>query len=331
MITTNTQVKTIFNEFKLKVNKITKISTFSNFLLKVETNRENYYLKIYKNKKESKTGCKLAHLYPLLSQQKIPVPTVLKFDDSLKVIKHPYLIISEIKGERLCDSFNRWQKNELSAFYYELGKTLAKIHSITYDKFGETFDGKTIEGFSEIGYKGPFKNWKDMHKEIIDYRLSHFKNTYFEDLIDPVRLWFKNNSYLIDYNITPRLLHIDLNQKNIILKNNKIIGIIDFDGAFIGHNEEELMRTECANFSNNKDLKASFFQGYTKIIKLDNNYEKRRIFYYLSRLLVHIDCIIEYDNNYVKNIEKEQKIVKEEIIKILKGQCVHFDKNKPNM
>jgi len=330
MVMSNIKVKSIFGSLNLEVNNITKISTLSNFLLKVETNKGNYYLKVYDNKKEGKTGYKLAHLYSLLSKNNIPVPRVLKFDESLKLVKYPYLIITEIDGDMLCDSIVKMNKSEIRSFYYELGKIIAKIHSITFDKFGETFDGKTVEGFSEIGYKGPFKNWKEMHKEIIDHRLSYCKGTYFKDLIEPIRLWFESNAHLIDYDITPRLLHIDLNQKNIFLKNNMISGIVDFDGAFVGHNEEELMRIESANFSNNKDLKDSFFKGYTKLIKLDETYEQRRTFYYLSRLLVHIDCVIEYGSNYVKNIKKEQEIIKKEIIKILKGKPVNFDRNKKN-
>ncbi len=330
MNVSNTKVKIIFNALKIEVKSIIKIPTLSNFLIKVETNKKNYYLKIYNNKAESKTGYKLSYLYPLLLKKGIPVPKVLKYDDSLNLIKHPYLIISEIKGDMLLDKFDKLNEGELFSICYDLGKIIAKIHLITFDKFGETFDGKTVGGFSEIGKKGPFKNWKEMHTEIINHRLSYFKGTDYEDLIKPIKNWFKNNSPLIDYKITPRLLHIDLNQKNIFLNKNKISGIIDFDGAFIGHNEEELMRTESAIFSNNKDLKDPFFKGYTELIKLDEGYENRKTFYYLSRMIVHIDCVIEYGNNYVNDIKKEHKILRNEINKILKGNHVNFDKNQPN-
>tara|TARA_Y100000310_G_C20550432_1_gene747778 strand:- start:51 stop:1049 length:999 start_codon:yes stop_codon:yes gene_type:complete len=331
MVVNIEEVRIIFDSLNIKVNNIIKVKTLSNFLVKVETNKGNYFLKIYDNKRESKTGYKLAHLYPLLLKHNVPVPEVLKFDDSLNIVKHPYMIITEIEGEMLCDVINNMSDKEKTSFFYELGKIIAKIHSISFDKFGESFDGKTVESFSEANHKGPFKSWKEMHNEIINYRLSFFKGTYFEDLIKPIRTWFKKNSSLIDYDIIPRLLHIDLNQKNIFLKNSKISGIIDFDGAFIGHNEEELMRTEGANFSNNEELKRSFFKGYTKFIKLDNNYDQRRIFYYLSRLLVHTDCLIEYGNNYVKNIEKEQEIIRNEINKILNGEPINFDRNKQNI
>jgi fructosamine-3-kinase len=327
MVTNNDEIKNIFNSLNIKVNKIIKIKTLANLLFKVETNKENYFLKIYNNKIKTKIGYKLAHLYPFLLSNNIPVPTVIKYDDSLKLIKYPYLIITEIKGKMLCDVIDNMNNSDKNSFYYELGKILAKIHSITFDKFGETFDGKTIQKYSEANNKGPFDNWKDIHKEMIKYRLSIFKNSKFEDLIEPITSWFKKNSNLIDYAITPRLLHIDLNQKNIFVKNNQISGIIDFDDAFIGHNEEELMRTEGANFSDNKKLKKYFFKGYTEIIKLDNKYEQRRRYYYFARLLVHVNCMVQFGDDYI-DIEKQQKIVRKEILKLLNDKEIDFNKNK---
>ncbi|MEA3429955.1 MAG: phosphotransferase [Nanoarchaeota archaeon] len=333
MVSKNDEIKTIFNSLNFNINKITEIKTLANFLVKVGTNKGNYFLKMYNNKKEARAGHKLACLYPFLLKNNIPVPGVLKFDDSLKLVKHPYLIITEIEGEMLCEVINTMNTDDKKSFYYELGRLIAKIHSITFKKFGETFDGKTVESYSEANYKGPFSNWKDMHKEIINYRLNIFKGSNFEDLIKPISSWFEQNANLIDYKIVPRLLHIDLNQKNIFLKNNKISGIIDFDDAFVGHNEEELMRTEGANFSNNNNnnnnLRQSFFKGYTEIIKLDDNYEQRRKYYYFARLLVHTDCIIQYGDNYV-NVEKEQQIVKKEMLKLLNNKQTKFDKNKRN-
>ena len=322
MVANNDEIKAIFGSLDLKINKINKIKTLSNFLVKVETNKGNYFLKIYDNKTEARTGYKLSNLHPLLLKESVPVPKVLKFDDSLKIVKHPYLIVTEIEGEMLCDVIDKMNNEGKTLFFYEFGKLIGEIHSITFKKFGETFDGKTVESFSEANNKGPFSSWKDTHKEMIDHRLSILQDSYFEDLIEPIRLWFKKNRTLIDYNIVPRLLHIDLNQKNIFLKNNHISGIIDFDNAFIGHNEEELMRTELANFSNDSKSKESFFKGYTGVIELDDGYKHRRTFYYLTRLLVHIECLIEYGNNYVTNVKKEQEIIRKKVDKILDGKFI---------
>lgn len=106
------EVRLIFGSLNIHVQKITKVKTLSNFLVKVETNKGNYFLKIYDSKRESKTGYKLAHLYPLLLKNNVPVPKVLKFDDSLKLVKHPYLIITEIDGEMLCKVIKKMDNKE---------------------------------------------------------------------------------------------------------------------------------------------------------------------------------------------------------------------------
>jgi fructosamine-3-kinase len=329
MVANNDEIRTIFESLDFTINNISKVKTLANFLVKVETDKGNYFLKIYDNKIEAKTGYKLAHLYPLLLEHNVPVPKVIKYDSSLKLVKHPYIIITEIEGQMLCDVINNMVRDDKILFYYEFGKTIAKIHSITFDEFGESFDGVTVDKFTEANNKGPFDNWKDIHEEIIKFRLNIFRNSSFEDLIKPIVSWFEKNSNLIDYDITPRLLHIDLNQKNVFVKNNQISGIIDFDGAFVGHNEEELMRTEGANFSNDEELKKSFFRGYTEIIKLDSNYEQRRKYYYFARLLVHTDCIIQYGESYV-DVEKEGDIVRKEILKLVNDEDIDFNKNKRN-
>lgn len=326
----NSEIQLIFKKLDIKVNFITKVKTYANKLYKVETNKGNFYLKIYDDKKQSKVGFKLSKLYPLLLKHKIPVPNVLKFDSSLKIVKHPYLILTEIEGDSLENVYKKLSKKELLKFYYDLGSVLAKIHSITFEKFGETLDGKTLKGFSEIKDQGPFKTWYEMHNKIILQRLSYLKNSSFEDLIQPIKKWYKNNRKLINYNITPRLLHEDLNQKNIIIKNKKLSGIIDFDGAFIGHNEEEFMRTEGAHFFDKPELKEVFFKGYTKKIKLDKGYEQRRLFYYLSRMLVGMRCLIQFGKNYVSDVKKEEEIIRKEINEILNNKKINFDKNKRN-
>ncbi|MFT4244045.1 MAG: aminoglycoside phosphotransferase family protein [Candidatus Woesearchaeota archaeon] len=326
----NNEIEMIFESLQIKIYNIIKIKTLVNFLFKVETDKNNYYVKIYEDLTQSRIGSKLAYLYPFLNENKIPVPKVVKYDDTLGLIKYPYIIITEIQGEMLCDVIGDMDDKEKLNIYNEFGKITAHIHSITYNTFGEVFNDNLVDKYIEANNKGPFGNWKNMHIEIIKHRLSLFKNSSFEDLIEPIFLWFDKNSNLIDYEITPRLLHIDLNMKNILIKNNKISGVIDFDGAVIGHNEEELMRIEGAHFSNNNVLKESFFKGYTDIINLDENFEKRRIYYYFSRLLVHVGCIIEFGNNY-SDVENDSRIAREEILKIFNNKEINFDKNNSSL
>jgi hypothetical protein len=99
----------------------------------------------------------------------------------------------------LCDEIDfLTEKNKLT-FYYDFGKVISKVHSITFNEFGESFNCKDVTSFVEANNKGPFKSWKEMHNEIINYRLSYFKDTCFDNLIEPIKKYFEINSKLIDY------------------------------------------------------------------------------------------------------------------------------------
>lgn len=320
-------IKKIFYDLGMSVLSVKEVKTFSNYLVSVRADTGNYFMKIYTSPAEARTGHKLSYLYPLLAKHDVPMPKVITYDDSLTHIEYPYVIVTKAEGEMIGSVIKDMSEDEKRLFYYDFGRITAKIHSITFDTFGETCDGEKVKGYSEANNVGPFKTWKDMHKEIINYRLRFFKNSAFEDLVQPIASWFDENSSLIDYDITPRLLHIDLNQKNIFVKNNTVSGIIDLDGAFIGHNEEELMRIEGAHFADNEDIKKSFFKGYTEKIPLDSGYEQRRRYYYFSRLLVHVGCIIQFGDNYVSAREESAR-VREEISKLLRNEPVDFTRNK---
>jgi fructosamine-3-kinase len=321
-------VKKIFDDLNLDVINLGRIKTLSNYVYKVKTNKGNYYLKIYVS--DSKKAFKLANLYDLLSKNGVLVPSVLKYDESCSLIKHPFLVLSEVQGDLLVDVFESFSRTNLERFYYDFGRVVGKIHSIKFDKFGECFDGKTVEGYSFIDFKGPFDSWKDFFMEIIKKRLGVLKNSELDDLVEPMRSWFESKLFLLDFDVMPSLIHEDLNQKNVFVKNGVVSGVIDFDDSFIGHNEEELMRLEGANFSNDSLLKDSFFKGYTEIINLDEGYEKRRIIYYLSRLLVHIRCVLEFREDYVGDASKEIEIMRAEIKNIIDGKGTNFDKNDIN-
>ncbi|MFP4423729.1 MAG: phosphotransferase [Candidatus Woesearchaeota archaeon] len=283
-------IQEIFEGYK--VLETEHIKTYSNKVFRVKTDKGNFFLKIFDDENEA---YKLSKLYPMLLERGVPVPEVRHYHKN-------HLVMSEVPGKMLVEALAGEET------YHELGLIITRIHSITFDRFGEPDTG--------------FARWKDMYNEILDKRLKKV----FPDLIEPIRNWFDKKMHLIDYEITPRLIHEDLNKKNIFIKDKQIC-IIDFDGSFAGHNEEELMRLE--GVFNNKEMWA-IMDSYTSIIPLDEGYEKRRPFYYLSRLLVHIGCVIENGTDYVGDVKKEEEILREEIQKILKGKSIAFDKNGPN-
>ena len=159
----------------------------------------------------------------------------------------------------------------------------------------------------------------------------------FGSIVDDCETWFLDqHDTLFESTVVFRLLHLDLNQTNIFASPDeltgqpRISGIIDWDDVSFGHAEEELMRTECACFSfdgsdSDTRLRKSFFDGYTSVLPLDEGYEHRRAFYYLSRLLVHCGCMIELGDAYGGEEDRVQGVV--EIKKVLAGEELDFRGN----
>lgn len=264
-------------------------------------------------------------VYDLLKKKNILVPEILKIDISKRIIPYNYIISKKLEGKPLIEVHKNMDGGDKEKIVRQLGKYSGMMHSITFNKFGDVMeqnDETIVGGANELSdlssdiNSGPYKNWKEMHWEILKSRFHYFKNTEFEHLINPIQKYFKDNEHLIDYNITPRLLHLDLNMGNILVKDNTITGILDVEESLVGHNEYDLMRTEL-HFEN-ENLRKVFFEEYVKYVKLDDGYEKRRSFYSLSRTLVGVRCLILLGSSYSKErYENEKNYILNNIKKIL--------------
>jgi fructosamine-3-kinase len=195
--------------------------------------------------------------------------------------------------------------------YRELGTLVGQLHSkCSYEQCGY------LEGQR-------FHNWKDMFGNIIERQATQFKGTMFQELGTTIHKYLIKNMHLIDYDIVPRLLHMDLHCGNIlVLIKTKITGILDAEDALIGHNEYELMRIEKGHYeeqNNSDDYRKEFMSSYTNYVKLDDGYEERRRFYPLSRELVGMKCLLDYGDIYAQNgsVEEERKNTEDKIKHII--------------
>lgn len=302
------------NTYKIK-NIIAIKEGVANPVFIIETQKSDLVLRIFNPLTGDWKPIKEELVYALFKENKIPCPVVLKTDISKKLIPYNYVISKRLKGEALDKNYSNLQLNSKIKLVKELGKYLGKIHSLKFDKFGDLAHNgkKCIVGpaheLSDVSKKikaGPFLSWNELHKEIIKSRLYYLKGSEFEHLIEPVKKYFEKQEYLLNYKITPRLLHLYLNRNNIFVKDDKITWILDVEESLIGHNEYDLMRTEL-HFQGNKILRDAFFSKYTKYVTLDKDYEKRRPFYSLSRSLVGVRCLVLWKSKYSKREYENQK------------------------
>ncbi len=273
----------------------------------LETDQGDFILKVSQDPSNDWKPIKERIIYRLLQRQGIPAPNVLAADRSRLLVPFTYTLSERLPGVTLASAYPCLHDAEKRGIYRQLGELLGRMHALTFDQFGDVAEreGEAAAGpahelaeEAEDRQIGPFPTWREMHREIVRWRLAFLSRTEFHDLTKPIEAWFDHHENLLDYPITPRLLHMDLHRSNILVAGGKITGIIDGEEAVIGHNEYDLMRTELAHFGGGEDaLREPFFEGYNAHITLDAGYERRRPFYEMSRWLVGLRCLVVFGSD----------------------------------
>jgi aminoglycoside phosphotransferase (APT) family kinase protein len=238
---------------------------------------------------------------------KFPVPKIIKYDLSSEC----FYLASKLPGIPLSHSFTTLTNEQQLELYRQFGNLVGQLHAKqTYDQCGY------LEG-------NKFSTWTSMFKSIVEEQTKRFQGTFFEKLAQDIKQYLINHLKWIDQQIIPRLLHMDLHCGNILVENGKITGILDAEDAMIGHNEYELMRIEKGHFEENSPTdqiyREIFMFTYQQHVRLDDDYQKRRPFYSLSRELVGMECLLNYGERYTQNgsIEEEKNKMETNIRKLL--------------
>jgi len=298
--------------------------TGSVFIL--ETTQGDLFLKVSRDPASDWKINKERIVYGLLRGQGIPAPKVLKTDLSRTFAPFAYSLSERLPGLTLSQAYENMSAAERLDAYRQLGEFLGRMHSLTFDGFGDVTEreGMVIVGAAwELAEEsaanvGPFTTWGEMHRKVVRGRLSFLSRTEFHDLAEPVARWFGHHEGLLDYPIVPRLLHMDLHMSNILVSGGMVSGILDVEEAVIGHNEYDLMRTELAHFGDGyESLREAFFEAYTAHVRLDDGYEGRKPLYELSRWLVGLKCLIYYGSRVAPDLAEEARRMRARIRELM--------------
>ena len=101
-------------------------------------------------------------IYELLAKMGIPVPKVYTYDSSKEILEFPYIIMEKIKGSSLNDIWSSMKKTSKLQQMQKIGELMGKIHSITFDNFGDDFSNDKFNGI---------KTYKEfMKKHVVVFR-----------------------------------------------------------------------------------------------------------------------------------------------------------------
>lgn len=174
------------------------------------------------------------YIYSLLESKQIPVPRVIKMDDSKSVIPRSYILMERVEGVPLNhDSIPEEAREKLLV---QLGGYIKNMHSIQHAKFGWPTSDGDVRG-DECWSKFMHALVKEMtarlrnHQLVGEQELKQIERVYdsLRDAYDEVR--------------QPSLVHNDLWDPNVLASQVngewKITAIIDVDRAMFADPEYE--------------------------------------------------------------------------------------------
>ncbi|MFW6047030.1 MAG: aminoglycoside phosphotransferase family protein [Candidatus Woesearchaeota archaeon] len=181
----------------------------------IQTNKDKYVLK--NPHKEQDKILKEIVATQLCSEKNIPVPRVIYSTENL-------LIESCIEGVDLDDL--EASKEHFKNIYFQIGKLTKLMHSIQGQKFGSVNQNQLI-GDSE-SQEEAILSWIPSEIE----RLEKL-NYYSSEQINKIKEYFENNKSILNTHESV-LLHSDITDSNIVIKDNEVSGFIDFGDLSVG-------------------------------------------------------------------------------------------------
>lgn len=181
----------------------------------IETNKGKFVLK--NPHRENDKILKEVVATKLCSEKGIPVPKIIYSDEDL-------LIESCIEGIDLDDI--ETSKENFERIYLQIGKLMKTMHSIQGQNFGSVNQNQLIGNITS--QEEAILSWIPSEIE----RLEKL-NYYSSEELNKIKNFFENNKSILNTEESV-LLHSDITDSNIVIKNNAVSGFIDFGDLSVG-------------------------------------------------------------------------------------------------
>ena len=245
------------------------------------------------------------YLFNLIRRETtLKVPKVIAIDNSMTILPFKYGLYEYLYGDQLNEVWPKLSKRQRKLVAYDLGLSLGKIHSINY---------------RYVEKKGlNLADWRKIIFNMYDTSMQEIKvhNLMPNNTVKEIELYIKKNTYLLDKIFKLVLLHSDYNARNILVKNNRVSGVLDMEWSFWGHSEFDLSTINRKIIRLISNYKPYFYRGYETIVKRPKDYFKYEIYYGIIYFL-NMVCWA-YNNKMSCNvyIEEIQKLLKKKISEI---------------
>ena len=200
----------------------------------------------------------------------IPIPPILVYDFSRTIIDRDYLIMKRMPGEPLSEIQYKFSQQQLNKVLRDLGYYVAKLHTITANKFGYIGAHRPME---------PQTTWHDAFAIMWDKMLEDCNKCGIytsDDMALGKNLW-KDYRDIFQHECKASLCHMDLWVQNVLVDDaGNLTCLFDFDRACFGDVENEFAVAEYCGLTGE-----TFWEGYGSKLNISHEWAIRRWFYLL--------------------------------------------------
>lgn len=212
----------------------------------------------------------------------VPVPAVYYFDDSLLLIPCPYFFMEKIEGQPYSEVKENLSMEERQSIETELGRYNRLINEIQGDRFG--YFGQNSEG-TVAGWRETFTSMMYTILEDAERLGARLPASY-----DEIKNEITKYLPALDVVTKPHLIHWDLWNGNLFVKDGVIVAIIDWERALWG---DVLLEYYFRHLENS----AAFYKGYGNTFESRNEVLRKKLYDLYLDLILVIECYSrKYEN-----------------------------------
>lgn len=297
-------------EFRSKITSIEKISEgLRHPTFRIEANG-NYILQVAgKGKGKEKEIRRTFKAYQLLKDRSIPVPVPVNLSEGeINGEIRTYSIVENIEGVSL-------EKRGLNPeIIRECGRLLAEIHGISeYDNKGWLKPEEN--SFSVVSYpegsskKHRLRGWRES--------IETFREQGWKKLGRELQDFYGKYSGNFPDEFHSVFCHNDFSADNIILKQSRINGVIDFDYAHAGHNQRDLVKAANSLWMQEPgaewSIRETLYKGYREEGGLCDSFKQNEPLYRVETLVGTVASLLEMD----ELTDEEKEFYRENLCRLI--------------
>jgi len=237
----------------------------------------------------------------------VPTPRVLLFDDSGTLVPEPVALHARLPGGPLAEVLAQMDEGDQETVGYEMGRYLAKLHSIPLGRFGEFFVDDPLSDVSEKAYTWQrVRDWLEVCAE--------------RDLLESEAASALERVFAQTGRLTRPMacfVHGDFETGNVVVEAGAggyhVTGVLDFQRSQGWSPEWDAARLANQVFDSYPALAKGFLDGYADAAGLPADFWERLRLY---RLAVALDSLVEagpeevdlWQGQVLRLLEEVQKV-----------------------